>query len=167
MAQAKGNPSGSSMDLARLLGITDRRVRQLTNEGVIKRRPEGDYDLTQSIQAYYEFKLMPDEEVDYNIEKALHERAKRELAELELARQRGKVHAASDVEAVMTDMLTNLRSNLLALPTKLAGTLAQRDQAYIAGVLEAEIEDRLTELSDYSPELFTPDGAIINEEEDD
>lgn len=42
-------------------------------------------------------------------EKALHEKTKRELAELELAKRRNEVHDAGAVELVMTDMLTNWR----------------------------------------------------------
>ncbi len=92
---------GTSVDLARLLGITDRRVRQLVNDGIVSRQPEGDYLLPEAIAEYYAFKYKPDEAVDYMEEKALHEKTKRELAELELARRRNEVHDAEDVQIVM------------------------------------------------------------------
>ena len=112
-------PRGSGAELARLLGITDRRVRQLADEEILTREPEGDYLLPEVIAEYYAYKYKTDESVDLMKEKALHEKAKRELAELELAKRRNEVHDAEDVQIVMVDMLTKLRSQLLGLPTKI------------------------------------------------
>ena len=152
---AKKHPQGSSSDLAELIQVSARRVAQLANEGVLPRLPTGDFDLPDSIERFYVYKIAPPESLDYAEEKAKHEKVKRELSELELARRKGLVHASEDVEMVMTDMLSNLRAQLLALPSKLAPMLADRSRDYIYGLLESEIKDRLTELSDYSPELFT------------
>ena len=95
------------------------------------------------------------DEAEYLEEKAWHERAKRQLAELELQKRKNEVHDAADVELVMTDMLTNLRSQLLGLPAKMAPQLANRDKDFIDQALTDEIHARLTELSDYSPGMFT------------
>lgn len=75
------------------------------------------------------------------------------------------MHLASDVELVMTNMLTNLRSQLLGLPSKMAPLLADKSKSFIDKKLTEEITSRLTELSDYSPDLFTDDNG--NEAEDD
>ena len=88
-------------------------------------------------------------------EKAKHEKAKREMAELELQKRRNEVHEAENVRIVMSDMLSNLRSQLLGIPAKMAPRLTDRSADYIAGELTQEIEDRLTELCDYSPNLFS------------
>ena len=153
-------PRGSGAELARLLGITDRRVRQLADEEILTREPEGDYLLPEVIAEYYAYKY----KTDLMKEKALHEKAKRELAELELAKRRNEVHDAEDVQIVMVDMLTKLRSQLLGLPTKMAKLLAERDASYIDAALTQEIEERLKELSDYSPTMFSEE-AFGNEEE--
>ena len=89
-------PRGSGAELARLLGITDRRVRQLADEEILTREPEGDYLLPEVIAEYYAYKYKTDESVDLMKEKALHEKTKRELAELELAKRRNEVHDAED-----------------------------------------------------------------------
>lgn len=157
-------PRGSGAELARLLGITDRRVRQLADEEILTREPEGDYLLPAVIAEYYAYKYKTDESVDLMKEKALHEKTKRELAELELAKRRNEVHDAEDVQIVMVDMLTKLRSQLLGLPTKMAKLLAERDASYIDAALTQEIEERLKELSDYSPTMFSEE-AFGNEEE--
>ena len=148
-------PRGSGAELASLLGLTDRRVRQLADQGVLTRQAEGDYVLPDAIEEYYTYKYKADEEVDYMAEKAKHEKAKREMAELELQKRRNEVHEAENVRRVMSDMLSNLRSQLLGIPAKMAPRLADRSADYIAGELTQEIEDRLTELCDYSPNLFS------------
>lgn len=151
----KPQKRGSTADLAELLMITTRRVNQLVAEEVINREPEGDFVLPAAIAAYYEYKNSDSDETKYLEEKAWHEKAKRQLAELELQKRKNEVHEAADVELVMTDMLTNLRSQLLGLPAKMAPQLANRDKDYIDQALTDEIHARLTELSDYSPGMFT------------
>lgn len=158
--------TGTSSDLAALLNITVRRVQQLANDGILTREAEGGFNLPDAIAEYYKYKYLPDDEVDYMEEKAKHEAAKRALAELELAKRRNEVHDAADVEAVMTDMLSNLRGQLSALPTKMASVLADRSADYISAALSEEIEARLSELSDYNPAMFS-DYGVSDETTDD
>lgn len=157
-------PRGSSAELAKLLNITDRRIRQLADNGILTRQIEGDFILPEAIEDYYAYKYQTEETVDFMAEKALHEKAKRELAELELSRRRNEVHSSEDVELVMTDMLTNLRSQLLGVSAKMAATLANRDKDYIEYVLSEEIQSRLSELSEYRPTMFSE--AEANAEKD-
>lgn len=156
---AKTIRRGSARELAELLGISERRVNQLVNEETLKREIEGDFNLTQAIASYYENKYAGKDEDRYWDEKALHEAAKRKLAELELARRQNMSHDAADVERVMTDMLSNLRSQLLGIPAKMAALLENKSKIEIRAELSKEIRSRLTELSDYNPEMF-------NDEED-
>lgn len=145
---------GSARELAELLGISERRVNQLVNEETLKREIEGDFTLTQAIAMYYENKYAGKDEDRYWSEKALHEAAKRKLAELELARRQNLSHDAADVESVMTDMLSNLRSQLLGIPAKMAAILENQSRSVIMAELSKEIKSRLLELSDYNPEMF-------------
>lgn len=128
------------------------------------REPEGDFILPTAVAAYYEYKYADKDETTYLTEKARHEKAKRELAELELQKRRNEVHDAADVELVMTDMLTNLRNQLLGLPAKMAPQLANRDKDYIDQALTDEIQSRLTELSDYSPDMFVEGDSNASED---
>ncbi len=157
-------PRGSGAELASLLGLTDRRVRQLADQGVLTRQAEGDYVLPDAIEEYYTYKYKADEEVDYMAEKAKHEKAKREMAELELQKRRNEVHEAENVRIVMSDMLSNLRCQLLCIPAKMAPRLANHSADYIADKLIGEIDDRLTELCDYSPNLFS-DEALESDDD--
>ena len=157
---------GSAQDLAELLRITSRRVNQLAGMHILTRDEENRYDLPSNIDAYFKYKYTSQEDVDYGREKAMHEAAKRRLAELELAKRNSEVHEAKDVEFVMTDMLTNLRSQLLGIPAKMAPVLAGQTEAYIMQPLTDEIQSRLTELSDYRPDMFTEKEAVDGSEND-
>lgn len=157
---------GSAQDLAELLRITSRRVNQLAGMHILTRDEENRYDLPSNIDAYFKYKYTSQEDVDYGREKAMHEAAKRRLAELELAKRNSEVHEAKDVEFVMTDMLTNLRSQMLGIPAKMAPVLAGQTEAYIMQSLTDEIQSRLTELSDYRPDMFTEKEAVDGSEND-
>ena len=64
------------------------------------------------------------------------------------------MHDAENVELVMTELLTNLRTQLLGLPATLAGQLSNKKQEDIYDILEKTIEEKLKELSEYEPSLF-------------
>lgn len=149
--------------LANIFGLTERRVRQLVEEGIINRISHGRYDLQDCLKKYIAFLRTAataemdggevKEKLDY--EKFLHERAKREKAEIELAHIKGQMHHAADVEQVMNDMLGAFRAKLLALPAKVAPLLiAQNNLSAIQDILQSEIYEALNELSDYDPVLF-------------
>lgn len=162
--------------LANIFGLTERRVRQLVEEGVIDRIGHGRYDLQDTLKKYIAFlRIAASAEVDsskvkenLDYEKFLHERAKREKAELELAHIKGELHHSADVEKVMNDMLGAFRSKLLALPAKLAPLLiAQNTVATIQDMLQNEIYEALNELSDYDPILFYGPEYLQDIESDD
>ena len=147
-------PRGSGAELARLLGITDRRVRQLADEEILTREAEGDYLLPEVIAEYYAYKYKTDESVDLMKEKALHEKAKRELAEIQLAQKRREMHDAADVEAVLTEILVNFRNQIRGIPSKMAPLLFGKSKPEIEELLSMEVEGRLEELRDYTPTMF-------------
>lgn len=154
----------SSTVLANLFGLTSRRIRQLENEGIIKKVARGKYSLQENIKSYITFiktsidlKENKTEEgkVDYDEEHALLERRKREKIELELASMRGTMHFSEDVERVMNDMLSNFRAKILALPSRVSPRLMGIDTiADIQEILQSEVLDVLNELSKYNPNDF-------------
>ncbi|MBN1039035.1 hypothetical protein DVW12_10005 [Clostridium botulinum] len=154
----------SSTVLANLFGLTTRRIRQLENEGIIKKVARGKYSLQENIKSYITFikasadlKESKTEEgkIDYDEEHALLERRKREKIELELAAMRGTMHYSEDVERVMTDMLSNFKAKVLALPSRVAPSLITLNNiADIQEALQSEVLDVLGELSEYNPSDF-------------
>lgn len=159
----------STSALAEILGLTTRRVQQLNKEIPLKQVSQGKYDLPETIQTYITWikeKSISDEEFDLNKEKALHETSKRKITEINLAKMERRAHDAKDIELVMTEMLTNLRTQLLGLPAQVAGLLAGKSQEDVYQKLTESIEAKLFELSDYDPKMF--DSEIeSNDQEDD
>ncbi len=77
----------------------------------------------------------------------MHERAKRELAELKLRERRGELYEAEVVESVMIEHLTNFRTKLLGLPPKIAAKLPADIRGEVYDDLTREIENCLDELA--------------------
>lgn len=166
----------SSKVFSEIIGVSDRRVRQLGEEGVLIRAAKGRYKLADSVKNYIlTLKLsndsnnipIEDDELDLEQEKAKKERVNRLIAELKLAKMKGEVHSSKDVEAVMTDMLSSFKSRLINLPAKVSPILTGRDTGYINDYLTTEILNILTELSGYNPEDFYGDEYIDIDSEGD
>lgn len=153
--------------LADAIGLTPPRISQLIQEGVVIRDEKdksGGVFLVQSILNYKDStKGSGGDDIDYMTEKARHEKTKRKIAELRLAKMEHRVYSAKTVELVMTEMLSNLRTQLLGLPTKLAPQMEGKTKEEIYARLTKELEEKLSELSEYSPDLFTDEEV---EEED-
>lgn len=152
--QNNSNYRGSAAELSKLLMITQRRVNQLVGEGVITREPEGDFILPEAVGEFYSYKYKGNQEIDYMEEKAKHEKAKRELTEMELQKRRHELHEAEDVELVLTEMLVNARTKLLGIPNKMATALEGLSSGEIEEKLRKEVEECLLELKDYKPTMF-------------
>lgn len=160
------NVHGSSKDVARLLGISQRRVQQLENDDIIQKNSEQKYDLPKTIEQYYQWKLKPNDTIQYEQEKALHEKAKREKAELLLAKMKNELHEASDVELVLTGMIITFKNKLLALPSHMASKLVgQVSIPKITEIITEELSRILIELSEYDPAMFAGgDGENADED---
>lgn len=142
-----------SKELAEILAITTRRVNQLVKEGVLEKDGKGCFDLTRAVPAYITYATLENDELRQ--EKTLHERAKRQAAELKLGKLRNQLHDADDVKRVMTHMLITFRNRILGIPSKTAPLLIGRSSiGEIQQVLNKEVYDALTELADYDPMMF-------------
>lgn len=158
--------------MANIFSLSERRIRQMAEEGIIARAAKGRYKLVESLKNYIlALKLSaeganaddPDGEVNIDEEKALHERIKRHISELKLQVMRGDLHKAEDVEQVMTDMLSSFKVRVMNIPSKVAPSLENRDTAYIKEHLTKEVQEVLNELKDYNPKDFYSDDYIEGE----
>lgn len=157
----------NAKQLAEILGISERRVNQLvTEEGILTREPNGKFNVQENVFKYFENKFRPGQEDELEIEKTLHERAKRKKTELQLALMEGRVHDAEDVERVMMDMLISFKSKIRALPVKIAPQInTNMNVAQIAELITTEIDSTLEELSEYAPSMFYSDDYIEIDED--
>ena len=153
--------------IAKLLDLSERRVQQLSREGVIPKATRGQYDLIGSVRGYVRY--LRDQAVsaqagapDYAAERARYIRARADLAEMEASQRRGALIAADDIEAAWVKVLALLRTRVLALPDRLA------PQAHIAAslaetrnLLSVNLREALEDLanSDVEPEANSETGA--------
>src|SRR6056297_2219834 len=111
--------------IARLLDLSERRVQQLSREGVIPKADRGQYDLIGSVRGYVRY--LRDQAAkaqagapDYAAERARFIRARADLAEMEAEEKRHSLIAADQIEAAWIVVLALLRTRLLSLPDRLA-----------------------------------------------
>jgi hypothetical protein len=142
--------------VARFLNLTERRVRQLKDKGIIREYGgmPGLYDLTRTTHSYIDFlrKRNPESEenIDYNTERAKLIMAKRKNEEFDLGVKEGNLHTSEDIETVMTNMLINFKSRLMAIPSKLSPVLSKKtDKAEIHRILKDSVDEALSELADF------------------
>ena len=138
-------------EMARALGMSQQRVSQLLKEEVMVTDSDGALLILESLKNFYKLRAgaaSAGDELDYMQEKAQHERIKREISEIQLAKLQGSVYDARIVELVMTEEYSRLRTQLLGLPSKLAPLLEGKGKDEVYDTLTREIEEKLTELSE-------------------
>ena len=155
----------TSKVVAQWLCLTERRVRQLRDEGVIVEARPGLYELQPTVARYITYIGGAGEETLTN-ERMKLTRAKREAAELENELRKGEVHRTEDIERGIKSMFLNIRSRFLALPAKLSPTLATMggNQTGIFDELKQAIDEILEEMSDYRVAFAVQDGESDGEE---
>ncbi len=159
----KKNLQGSDI-IARLFGVTTRRVQQLVNEGIIpaEQKKPLKFDLLKTVQAY--IKYLSDKaygkeqkstdtvqaEADKLRAEADLKQHKAKIAEMQLNELEGTMHRSEDVEAMTNDLVYTIRAQIMALPGRLAVDVAQINDANEASALiRSECYKILEELAGY------------------
>lgn len=140
--------------IAKLLDLSERRVQQLSREGVIPKATRGQYDLIASVRGYVRY--LRDQAAraqagapDYASERARFIRARADLAEMEAEEKRGSVIAAEDAEAAWIAVLALLRTRLLALPDRLAPIVQEQTRvADTRNLIRIAIREVLADLAE-------------------
>lgn len=160
-------------ELATVLGLTVRRIQQLTATGELTKAEKNEYDLAKSVQDYVSMLKQSrggNKEVDaLTEERTLLTRTKRKIEETKLEIIRGEVHRSEDVEAVMNNMLMRFKGKLLSMPVRLAPMVIGVDNLpQLQDIIEDAVLECLAELSSYDPQEFYEQSThrIVLEEED-
>lgn len=139
--------------MAKLLNMSEKNVKLLTNKGVIPEKRPGLYDLMDATKAYIDFlrKDTPENaDLDYNTERAKLIRAKRQQKELEVEQERGNLHKTEDIEVELSNVLIRFKARISAIPAKLSPIVAKKtDEKEIFGIIKRETDEALEELSDF------------------
>lgn len=150
----------TSKIVAAWLGLSERRVRMLRDEGVVEEKRPGLYDLQPTVSRYITYIRKGTGKTDLNDERAMLTKAKREAAEMENKRMRGELHRTADIERGLQTMMLNMRGRLMSLPAKLSPELANMggNQPGIFDALKLAINEVLEELSNYKVSFAEQDG---------
>ncbi len=157
-------------ELANILGITSRRVRQLREEGFFSFAENGKkYNLEKCVQEYIDYKVKAETNtgtsIDREKEQAEHEQIKKNISKLKLRKLKKELHEASDVELFLNEMLINFRNRLLSIPNKVAvQILGEEDINIIIEILLKEITESLEELSEYDPDKINREKSYYLDE---
>lgn len=168
--ERKTNLQGSDI-IAKLFGVTDRRVQQLAKEGVIPAVQKKPYkfDLLPTVQAYIKYlsekangkEQKSTDTVQAEADKLRAEadlkQSKAKIAEMQLKELEGKMHRSEDVEAATNDLVYTTRSMIMALPGRLAMDVVQaKTAAEASAIIRAECYKILNELAgyQYDPEVY-------------
>ena len=86
-------------------------------------------------------------QADYHEERALHEAAKRELAELRLAEERGELVRRASLRRAIFDAAREVRNRLLSIPARVAPLVAgESDIVACQKLIGDEIQEALEDL---------------------
>lgn len=155
-----------SGQLAELLGLTDRRIRQLAAEEILTTYKRGKYYLGDSVQAYIKYirsgegslrgnPTVISPESSYNEEKTKLTSVQRQQAELKLKVAQGELHKSGDIKALVGGMIATTRSRMLDIPNKIGPKIVgKKDLDEINSIIEAEIYLALQSLADYDSAVY-------------
>ena len=145
--------------MANCLDLSERRVRQLREEGILIEAAPGLYELWPNVRRYINFlRGNADGKADLNEERAKLTREKRIAAEQENKVKSGELYRKQDIMLGLSTMLMNLRSRMMALPNKLAPSIAKLggNEDEIQDVLRDTFYEILDEFSHYDTALESP-----------
>lgn len=146
----------STSELASVLRITGRRIRQLAEDGVLE-KTEGGFALGDSVKKYYEMKTPSDEDVaDAKVDKtkrmaeAQFKAAKATIEKLKADELKGKMHRSEDVAAMTESLIYTIRSALISLPGRLAVDVSQNSSpAECSEIIRTEVYAIMNELAQF------------------
>lgn len=154
--------------IAKLLLLTDRRVQQLTQDGVIPKTERGRYELAPAVQGYIRFLQErhlgkegdtgePGEQTIAS-EKLRKMKADADMAEMDRDKQAGILQDEAAVVRMYAGRIIAVRAKMLGIPKKLAPQLVEMaDPVEIETLIKAEVYGALRELG--TPAQSTQDAT--------
>jgi ATP sulfurylase len=151
-----GNITVTARELASVLGLSEAQVYTLRRRSILQsiKAKRTEFLLGPSIRAYIQYKCGQESEsqADFHKERALKEKANRELREILVEQTRDQLHRACDVEAVQADSNADIRSKLSEFATLLSSQIAGKsDPAQVKDVIDTEVRKVLNKLREYKP----------------
>ena len=140
----------SAKDLSLLLNLSERRIHQLVNQDIITRNDNNKFLVCEAIEQYYKFKFDVGTAESLKKEQAKHEEIKCKLSQYKLKVIEKELISLDEVEKAMISVISNAKSKLLGLSSKVAPRIISENNInIIREEIDAEIKDALEELSNY------------------
>lgn len=142
----------SEAELADLLGITSRRIRDLTSDGIFPRRGAARYGRREAVRSYAAWlrkqasgKAPANPELQ--AERLRFERERADKLAAQNAATRRDLLPASEVARTWSATLRDLRASMLAIPSRVGARLPHLT-AHDLSEIDREIRDALAESAD-------------------
>lgn len=160
-------------ELATVAGYSYRRLHDidmgLPEEGKLFVKGEGGkYDLALFVQRWVRYNVDNETGDDQTLDevKARHEIVKTRKTELEVARLEGKLVDVYEIRRLWGGVANTVMQNMLRLPSKVSPRLVMmKDSEMIAGIIDQEIRDTLTLISETPLPVETAAEDTDDEEE--
>lgn len=144
-------------ELASVLGLTARRVQQLSEDGTLDKEARGKFKLGDAVQKYIAFIskgeiTASDKKIEKvkNLAEATLKESKARVAKMEAEELEGNMHRSEDVESVLEDLIFFMRNSLNALPGRIAPDVAQcNSPSECSEIIKKEAHAIMRELSGY------------------
>lgn len=150
------------------LGITDRQVRNLRDQGVLSEVRPGVFDMKVCVRQYLNFKIgNKDDQARLVAARAEREETRGKIEKMRMEEAQGDLHRTEDVERALKTIFANFKNRLETIPTKYASTMAQlTDPAEAHDILQKAVQEALVELSDPEIALAAPAGEEPEDEQE-
>ena len=151
-----GNVIVTGGELAAVLGLSEPHIFTLKRRHVIQsiRARKSEYRLGESVRAYIQYKCGQETaaNADFHRERALKEKANRELREILVKQTREQLHRAQDVSSIVADSNADIRSRISKFGNLLSLQIAGKsDPAEVKTIIDTRVRELLNKLREYKP----------------
>ena len=132
------------------LGITDRQVRNLRDQGVLSEVRPGVFDMKVCVRQYLNFKIgNKDDQARLVAARAEREETRGKIEKMRMEEAQGDLHRTEDVERALKTIFANFKSRLET-----------------HDILQKAVQEALVELSDPEIALAAPAGEEPEDEQE-
>ena len=159
-------------ELAKVIGLSERHLQRLSQEGIIKKNDKGKYLLYESIRSYINYL----KEIESTPQQLQEEKLKNEIEYLKTRDRKENIkikileadlHEASDVKREMNNIISGFKGQLQTIPYKLAPLVIGIDNlGEIQEIITNNINSVLLELSEYDRSKFLKNKEYVNSEDE-
>ena len=159
-------------ELAKVIGLSERHLQRLSQEGIIKKNDKGKYLLYESIRSYInylkEIESTPQQLQEEKLKNAIEYLKTRDRKEnIKIKILEADLHEASDVKRVMNNIISGFKGQLQTIPYKLAPLVIGIDNlGEIQEIITNNINSVLLELSEYDRSKFLKNKEYVNSEDE-